>query len=219
MTEKKKTIKIAMVDDHIVMRDALATVVNEIDDCEVMLLADNGKELLGRLQRDNLPDLVILDVNMPEMDGYETAARLRERYPGIYVLILTTFDSDLVTIRMLQAGARGVLVKDCHPSEFRRAITSVMQSGYYYSGSTASKVASIIKSTDPNEASILLTETEMRFLQLASTDITYKEIALKMKISPRTVDSYRDVLFEKLDVKSRIGLMVYAVKHGLTKIQ
>lgn len=206
-----------MADDHVIMRNALASVVNDFDDCEVILQADNGKQLLDGLQKDHLPDLIILDVNMPEMDGYETARKLRQRFPHIYILILTTFDSDLVTIRLLRAGARGVLVKDCHPSEFRKAITSIMETGYYYSGTTAEKVANVIKSTEPHEPIVPLSEIEMRFLQLASTDITYKEIAKIMKISPRTVDGYRDALFPKLGVKSRIGLMVYAVKNGLLK--
>jgi two-component system invasion response regulator UvrY len=218
MNDETKLIKLALVDDHVLMRAGVAEVISRFDDCKVILLAGNGKELFANLQKDNLPDLVLLDLNMPEMDGYETATRLRTKYPGIHILILTMYDSELVTIRLLQAGARGVLTKDCHPSELRRAITTIMQSGYYYSESTTSRIAHLLKNTDNKTTSVMLTENELRFLQLASTDITYKDIAKIMKISPRTVDNYRDAVFPKLGVKSRIGLVLYAISNGLTRI-
>lgn len=210
-----------MVDDHVLLRDALGVVINGFDNCRVILLAANGKELLEKMQKDYLPDLVILDLNMPEMDGYETARYLRINYPEIYVLVLTMYDSEISLLRMLQAGARGFLKKDIHPGELRLAIQSVMTSGYFYSHNSAGKLVNLFKKE--NGANVQterfgLSENELTFLKLASTDMTYKEIATVMKISPRTVDNYRDSLFVKLNVKSRVGLAIYAIKSGVVTL-
>ena len=222
MKSVNKPIKIAMVDDHILLRDALATVIDRFDNCKVILLAAHGKELLEKLQPEDLPDLVILDLNMPEMDGYETAKYLRVTYPEIYVLILTMYDSEITLLRLLQAGARGFLKKDIHPGELNLAIQSVISSGYFYSYNSAGKLVNLFKKdkSNNNQADRLtLSENEMVFLKLASTDMTYKEIATVMKISPRTIDNYRDALFVKLNVKSRVGLAIYAIKSGVVTLE
>ncbi len=210
-----------MVDDHILLRDALASVIDRFDDCSVMLLARHGNDLIEKIQPDHLPDLVLLDIDMPELDGYETAKWMREHYPGIYVLVLSVYDSELAMIRLLQSGVRGFLKKDIHPSELRYAIETTMLTGYYYSGNTTGKLVNLLKNTDsktPLVNSINLTENELRFLQMASTDKTYKEIAGELKISARTVDNYRDSLFSKLNVKSRVGLVLYAIKNGVVRV-
>jgi two-component system, NarL family, invasion response regulator UvrY len=218
---KEDSIKIAMVDDHILLRDALAGVINGFDNCKVILLAANGKELLEKMQQDYLPGLVILDLNMPEMDGYETAKYLRLNYPGIYVLVLTMYDSEISLLRMVQAGARGFLKKDIHPGELKLAIQSVMASGYFYSHNSAGKLVNLFKKeiglSQPERFN--LSENELTFLRLASTDMTYKEIATLMEISPRTVDNYRDSLFVKLNVKSRVGLAIFAIKSGVVTLE
>lgn len=213
-----------MVDDHILLRDALAGVINGFDDCKVMLAATNGKELMEKLQPDHLPNLVILDLNMPEMDGYETARNLRMTYPEIYVLVLSMYDSEVSLLRMLQAGARGFLKKDIHPAELKLAIQSVIATGYYYSAGSAGRLVSLFRKgqarnpgAQPEQFN--LTANEIRFLQLAGTEMSYKEIATLMEISPRTVDNYRDSLFVKLNVKSRVGLAIYAVKSGLVTLE
>ena len=217
---KDQAVKIAMADDHVLLRDALAVVINGFEYCKVILLAANGRDLIEQMQQDYLPDLVILDLNMPQMDGYETAKYLRINYPEIYVLVLTMYDSEISLLRMLQAGARGFLKKDIHPGELKLAIQSVMSSGYFYSQPSAGKLVNLVKkdmSGNPAERSGL-NENELTFLKLASTDMTYKEIATVMKISPRTVDNYRDSLFVKLNVKSRVGLAIYAIKSGVVTL-
>ena len=211
-----------MVDDHILLRDALAVVINGFENCRVILLAANGRDLLEKMQQDYLPDLVILDLNMPEMDGYETAKYLRINYPEIYVLVLTMYDSEISLLRMLQAGARGFLKKDIHPGELKLAVQSVMSSGYFYSHNSAGKLVNLFKKDNAASAQgerFGLSENELTFLKLASTDMTYKEIATLMKLSPRTVDNYRDSLFVKLNVKSRVGLAIYAIKSGVVTLE
>lgn len=210
-----------MIDDHILLRDALASVVNTFEDCKIILLASDGREFIEKLQPANLPHLVILDLNMPELDGYETAKWLRKYHPEVMVLILTMYDSEMALIQLLQTGVRGFLKKDIHPSELRYAIQSVMHTGYYYSQNTTGRLANLLSregSKTSASNSVMLTENEIRFLKLASTDMTYKEIALEMNISPRTVDNYRDALFTKLNVKSRVGLAIHAIKSGIVTL-
>src|SRR5258706_3729526 len=144
MKPANKPVKIAMVDDHILLRDALASVIDRFDNCKVILLAADGKELLEKLKPEELPDLVILDLNMPGMDGYETARHLRVSYPGIYVLILTMYDSEITLLRLLQTGARGFLKKDIHPGELNLSIQYVISSGYFYSYNSAGKLGNLV---------------------------------------------------------------------------
>ena len=216
-----KRIKIALVDDHILLRDALAGVIDKMEDYQVILLASHGKDLMDKIQPDHLPDLVILDVNMPEFDGYDTAKWLGEHHPMIRVLVLTMYDSELAMIRLLRLGVRGFLKKDIHPSELRQAISQTIAAGYYYSGDTAGKLLSRLKSGESRSSltnTLDLSDLEFLFLQLASTEMTYKEIARQLKISPRSVDYCRDILFAKLNVKSRVGLVLYAITSGISRV-
>jgi len=216
--QKDKAIKIAMIDDHILIRDALASVINGFENCKVILLARHGNEFIEKIQIKELPNLVILDLNMPELDGYETAKWLQKKIPSIYILVLTMYDSEFAMIRLLQSGVRGFLKKDIHPEELRLAIETTMNTGYYYPiNSATSRLMGLMKKNESKHMTIpvMLTQNELNFLKLAGTDMTYREIAKILKISPRTVDDYRDTLFEKLNVKSRVGLVMFAIKNGV----
>jgi DNA-binding NarL/FixJ family response regulator len=217
MPTKCSQIKIAMVDDHVLMRDALAVVIGNFDNCEVKIRASNGADLIQQIKKSALPDVIILDINMPEMDGYETALWIKDNYPEINIIILTMYDSEIALIRLLQAGVKAFLKKDTHPKELEFAIESVVETGYYYSQNSSGKLANVFRNPTRNFSThpVLLTENEISFLKLSSTELTYKEIAKQMFISPRTVDNYRDSLFEKLNVKSRVGLAMYAIKNGI----
>ena len=210
--------KIILVDDHILLRDALASLINTSEEFCVIDLAANGEGLVLALENGNIPHLVVLDLNMPGMDGYETTKWLQENYPDVKILILTMFDSEIALIRLLKMGVRGFLKKDVHPAELKAALLTVAENGYYYSNDTTGKLASLLHKSHITNSSIdrtLLNETEIKFLKLASTEMTYKEIAQAMGITPRSIDGYRDGLFEKLEVKSRVGLAIYAVKNGI----
>lgn len=213
-----KTYKVILADDHVLLRQALATLISSFDDFQVAAVADNGQQVVDYINDNPKIDLVLLDLNMPKMDGYETAIWLQENHPDIKVLVLTMYDSEIALIRLLQVGVRGFLKKDIHPSELRAALVAVAENGYYYSHNTTGKLASLFQKNYSNQTSIekaMLTAVEIEFLRLASTEMTYKEIADHMKITPRVIDSYRDGLFVKLDVKSRVGLAIYAVKNGI----
>jgi DNA-binding NarL/FixJ family response regulator len=218
---EKNLIKVAMADDHILLRNALATLINNTGKCRVIYEAGNGKELIDKIKPDNFPDVIILDLNMPIMDGQETANYLQQNHPEIKVLMLTMFDSDLALIRLLKAGVKGFMKKDIHPSELLYAIQTTHEHGYYYSPQTSSKLAGLFRDTDDKNKSldkIMLTDGEIEFLKLACTELTYKEIAFSLKMNPRAIDGMRDNLFTKLDIKSRVGLAMYTIRHGIVSI-
>lgn len=214
-------IKVALVDDHVLLRAALASLINNYDDCSVIFQVSNGNELIDKLKSGLPPDVILLDLNMPMMDGMDTALWLQKNHPSIHVLMLTMYDSEMALIRLLQAGAKGFLKKDIHPDELRFAIQSVIQSGFYYSHNATGKIVNLFRKQSDNIAALgknLLTNIDVDFLKLACTELTYKEIAKKMALNPRAVDNLRDSLFQKLSVKSRMGLAMYAIKHGLVII-
>ncbi len=220
MRTNQTNYRIALVDDHILLRDALANVIGNFGNCEVTIRASNGKDFMQLLKSSPLPDLIVLDINMPVMDGYETAKWIKETYPDAHMIVLTMFDSEIALIRLLQSGVKAFLKKDTHPKELQFAIESVMETGYYYSQDSSGKLANAFR--NPNKSfttyPVMLTDNEITFLKFSSTEMTYKEIATEMFISPRTVDNYRDQLFEKLNIRSRVGLAMYAIKNGIVSL-
>ena len=219
--KEETLIKVALADDHVLLRNALASLIDRFENCKVLMQASNGKELTTAISKTNLPDVVLLDLNMPIMDGFETATWIRDNYPTVHVLMLTMYDSELTLIRLLQAGVKGFLKKDIHPTELQYAIRSVIANGYYYSHNATGKLLNLFRSNKEVSSTLnktMLTETDIRFLQLSCSEMTYKEIAQQMKLNPRGVDNLRDNLFTKLEVKSRVGLAMYAIRHVLVNI-
>ena len=221
MEHQNNQIKIALADDHVLLRNALSGLIESFEDCVVTCQASNGKELVDAVRSGVSFDLAILDLNMPLMDGYETALWLQANYPSVNTLMLTMYDSELSLIRMLQAGVKGFLKKDIHPSELKFAIISVMETGFYYSNNTTGRMANLFrqnKTGNMNLQNSVLSEPEISFLKFACSDLTYKEIALKMGLNPRSIDTLRDHLFLKFDVRSRVGLAMIALKNGVVTI-
>jgi two-component system, NarL family, invasion response regulator UvrY len=213
-----ENIKLAIVDDHVLLRNALANLINSFENIKVIYEAKSGRDMIDKFKDHPIPDVVLLDLSMPEMDGYETALWLKNNHPDIQVLMLTMYDSELTLIRLLQAGVKGFLKKDIDPAELKYAINSVVSSGYYYSTHTAGRLANLFRNSsvsNPRVQNALMTDQEIEFLKLACTDKTYKEIAQQMNLSPRSVDALRDHLFVKLDVKSRVGLAMMAIRNGV----
>ena len=212
---------IALTDDHTLLRNGLAALVQSLGHT-VLFEADNGKDFISKLDKNNLPDLVLLDINMPEMDGYETAQWLKNNHYEIKVLALSMYDNENSIIRMLKCGAKGYILKDSEPAELKAAIEAVMSKGFYYSDLVSGKLIHAINKLDDDDnglkSLIQLNDRETDFLKYACTEMTYKEIADKMFVSPRTIDGYRDALFEKLHVKTRVGLVMYAIKNGVVNI-
>ena len=211
--------RIILVDDHILLRDALAKLINSFPEFTVMATAADGCELIQIIENDYQIDIVLMDLNMPKMDGYETTKWLVEHQPHIKIVILTMYDTEIALIRLLQAGVKGFLKKDIHPVELKDALLAVAGGEYYYRNHGTVKLTSTFKEKKDSTLVLekpILNESEIEFLKLASTDMTYKEIAHIMHLTPRTIENYRNTLFTKLEVQSRVGLAIYAIKKGIT---
>ena len=209
---------ISIVDDHILIAKALSGIIENFAAFEVLYECENGKVLQEKFSnKKNIPDIVLLDVSMPVMDGFETAQWLRESHPEILIMALSMQDDEQSLIKMIKSGAKGYLLKNVHPLELEKALNSLVKNGFYYPDWATSKVFQSLgaPSTGKNET-INITEREKEFLQYSITEMSYKEISEKMFCSPRTVESYRDSLFEKLGLKTRVGLAVYAMKNGFS---
>src|SRR5688572_33504088 len=120
-------IKVALADDHVLLRSALAALINTFDDCQVIIEAPTGTDLLQKINAGLRPDIILLDLNMPSMDGFETSKLIQTNYPDIHVLMLTMYDTELTMIRLLQSGVKGFLKKDISPSELKYALKTVLQ--------------------------------------------------------------------------------------------
>ncbi len=209
---------IAIVDDHILIAKALTGIIQNFKQFNVLYECENGKVLIEKLKvKKNIPDIVMLDISMPVMDGFATAEWLRDNHPEILVMALSMQDDEQSLIKMIKAGAKGYLLKNVHPTELEKALDGLIKNGSYFPEWAASKVFLSISKPTNNDSNFLITEREKEFLQLSISEMNYKEIAEKMFCSARTVESYRDSLFEKLHLKSRVGLAVFAITNGYAK--
>lgn len=211
---------IAIVDDHELMAKALSGLIQKYEDYEVLYDVTNGKELVNRIKLNMVPDIVLLDINMPEMNGYETALWLTNNHPAIKILALSMNDKEESIIGMLRNGAKGYLLKGCKPQELKQALDSLVQKGRYY---TEFVTGHLIKSLNPETSqnpieALSLNDREIEFIKMACSDLTYVEIADKMCVSPRTVDGYRESVFQKMNVKSRVGMVIEAIRLKITEV-
>jgi len=207
-------IPIAIADDHSVVRKGLVDFIDSWGGFTVVLEAGNGMVLLENLeQAKQFPELCILDMNMPVMNGFETFKEIKKRWPDFKVLILSVSISEYTATTMINLGANGFLSKDCDPENIRKALWSIYKEGYYYSSLIPKKIFEKAK----GNIQLKITCRETEFLNLCCTDMGYKTIADRMGISIRTVESYRDSLYKKLNVKTRMGLMIFALKNGIVQ--
>jgi len=214
--------KVALVDDHSLLRNGLANLVDSFEGFEVLFEADNGKDFINKLDINNPPDVVLMDITMPEMDGFETTKWIKENHPKIKVLALSMMDDDFSIIKMLKCGARGYALKNIKAKELLESLTEIAEKGFFFNEEISNKIA--LSVYNPTEKTIeynglyTITPKETEFLVHACSEKSYKEIAEAMFISPRTIDTYRDSLFQKLNIKTRVGLVMYAIKTGLFKL-
>ena len=210
--------KIVIVDDHLLFSNSLKMMINSFEDFEVSHTFDNGKKLKLFFQHDENNeeiDIILLDVNMPVLGGIDTMKWLKENKPNQKVLALSVNDKPETIIKMLQFGAKGYLLKDTTPSVFQSALLEVIQSGFFY---TEYVTNIILNKIDGKKEEVILKDKELKFIQHACTKKTYKEIADIMFLSPKTIDGYRDAVFTKLNIKTRVGLVMYAIKNNLVQM-
>ncbi len=212
---------IVLVDDHALIRNGLASIVRSFDGYSVLFEADNGKDFIQQLTNSETPDIILLDINMPEMNGFETANWIKENLSSAKILVLSVLDNDDIIISMLKKGARGYILKDSKPAIFKQALDSIRDTGFFMNELITNKMFSYVADEDKRRHTSLisdLAENEISFLRLICTEMTYKEIAKEMKVSPRTIDGYRDDLLKKLKAQSRVGLVIFAIKYGIYKL-
>ena len=206
---------IVVVDDHTLLLQAIGGLVKDFEEFEVRYLCKNGQELLDKFKNPaNIPNIVLMDINMPVLNGIETTEILSKEYPQVNVLALSVEENEDTILKMLRAGAKGYLMKDTKRSILREALLQVVEKGYYHTN-TVSKI--LVNSLHKDEDAICLKDREKEFLQYACTEMTYKEIADKMFLSPKTVEGYRDSIYDKLEIRNRIGLVLFAIRNGYFK--
>ncbi|PCI32613.1 MAG: DNA-binding response regulator [Flavobacteriaceae bacterium] len=207
--------QIIIVDDHVLFSQALKGLIDNFEEFYIQAVLGNGKELMAWFKENtDHPAVILMDINMPIMDGIEATKWLSDNHPKVKVLALSMDDHETTIISMLRAGAKGYLLKDIHPKILRQGINEVIDKGVYY---TEEVTNTILHTYQPDDGSsgVMLKPRELEFLKLACTDKTYKEIASDMCLSPKTIDGYRETLFSKLEVRNRIGLVLYGIKTKL----
>ena len=217
-------IRIAIADDEALIRKGLILLLeDDRSEMKVVLESGDGEDLLHQLEGSpSRPDVLLLDLNMPSLNGVEAARIIQERYPEVKIIVLSTYFSNAFILNMIEAGAAAYLPKNCHPDELRHTILEVMQNGFSYN----QKVLEVIRNNlvlrtrpkAPTSFNVELTGRECEVLQLICEENTTDEIAEKLFISPRTVEGHRNNLLEKLGCKNVAGLVVYAVHHQLVRI-
>lgn len=208
---------IALADDHLLIRNALVELINSFDGFQVIFNASQGREFIWHLEQGQKPDIALIDINMPIMDGFATTEEITKKYPAIKVLALSVDDHETSILRMLRLGAKGYMLKDTDTPQFRLALEQVRDFGFYHSELVTNTLLKSSMGSIPLKASSqsLFNTREEEFMKLICTEYTYKEIASQMNLSPRTIDGYRENLFDKLQVKSRVGLVMFALRQGI----
>lgn len=211
-------ITIGIADDHTLFLRSLSILINSIPSFEVILEALNGEELLTQLRRSGpIPDIILLDVGMPVLNGIKTAAMLAKDYPTIKTAALSMKADDTTIISMFKAGCCAYLLKEIRPDELEKALMEIYSHGYYNADAINLNHRRLIQKSNDDKA-LALTVREKVFLKHACSDLTYKEIATLMFLSERTIDGYRDALFEKMNVKSRVGMALEAIRQNLVSL-
>lgn len=212
-------ITLAIVDDHILVRNGFASLLRELDGVEVIIEASNGLELLEQLVH-RQPDIVLLDIEMPVMNGLQTAGILKEKYPQVKVMILTMYKDDCHLLQLMERGAKGFLQKEISPEILLFAIQEVQKNGYYFdkyiSAALAKKIAGAGNTSQAGHSEHL-SEKELEIIRLICEEYSNKEIAEKLFLSHRTIDTYREKIMQKIGAKNTAGVVMYAVKHDIIK--
>jgi len=209
------TNSIIIVDDHNLFAQSLKGLIASFEKFEVAEVFKNGQELVDHLSISSVdPDIILLDIRMPVMNGIETMNWIHKNRPNQKVLALTMEHDEETIIKMIKMGCRGYLLKDIEPDEFLDALTCVNESGYFLNEESSVASCSSPKDKDIDKLSL----REQEFLNLACSELTYKQVADEMNLSPKTIDGYRENLFNKLHVRSRVGLVLFAVKNNMVRI-
>ncbi|HEX6915826.1 MAG TPA: response regulator transcription factor [Chitinophagaceae bacterium] len=209
---------VALVDDHILLRHGLAALINSFPGYSVLFEADNGKQLTEMINPEQLPTAILLDINMPEMNGFEAAAWMKKTYPDVKILALSMRDEEDAIIRMLHAGANGYVLKNASPQELLTALDSLISRGFYLNDQLHMTVIQSVGRTPAKEFDTrILTPKELQFIHLSCSDLGYAAIAREMGLSPKTIDFYKQSIEKKIGIRNRVSLVMFAIRNGIVK--
>jgi len=211
-------VKVALVDDHTLFRQGLAMLLGSSGTVEIIFDAKNGEEMMSMLKTRGIPDVILTDIHMPAMNGFQVTSWLRQNYPEIKVMALTMFEDDRSIITMLRNGACGYILKETRGSELIAAIRAVKDTGVYLNELVTGKMLRSLQNTTLQQLTDKFSANERRFLELSCSELTYKEIADQMNLSPHTIENYREALFTEFGIRSRTGLVLFAIRNGLIKV-
>lgn len=216
-------LKLALVDDHKLFRKGLISLLEVAarQPIKILFEVNSGKEMMQVINAQNPPDIILMDINMPGMDGFDCVQWLAEKYPLVKVLVVSMIEKEESIVRMLKLGVKGYLGKDVEPKELGEALQAISNESFYYTDFVTGKLIHSLQNGHKEPLVKPLTklnERELEFLRLACSELTYNEIAAQMFLSPKTIDGYRSALFEKLAVKTRVGLALYAVRNGIVSL-
>lgn len=213
------TIHIGIADDHQLFLKSVSILIESFPGFKISVDALNGEILLKKLEQVKLlPDIILLDVNMPIMDGPKTASALSSTYPAIKLVALSMKEDDASVIKMIKNGCCAYLLKDIHPGELEKALMEVHKTGYYNADVSNIRYRRLIMKQQEEEK-LHLSDRELVFLKLACSDLTYKFIAEQMHLAERTIDGYRESIFQKLNVQSRVGMVLEALRRNLVSME
>ncbi len=211
-------IKIGLVDDHQLFLKSLSSLLSSIPGFAIVVEANHGKDLQEKIEKGApLPDIILLDVEMPVMNGVDTARWLHAHHPSVRLVALSMKDNEQTVMDMIKAGCCSYLLKDTHPDELERALHEVYYKNYYNSDINKVNLAGLLMNNQL-AVSLTISENERAFLQHATSDLTYKQIATLMQLSERTIDGYRESLFSKFKVQSRTGMVLEGIRRGLVRV-
>jgi DNA-binding NarL/FixJ family response regulator len=222
--ELSTPIAISIVDDHKLFRRGLIQLIEmSTVTCNIVFEANDGVEMQHKLNTSNvLPDIIVMDINMKRLDGFGAVDWLNHNFPDIKVLVVSMVESEESVLRMIKLGVKGYLGKDVEPIEMGNALEAIQKNGFYYTDLITGKLVHSLRTVDGKGQSYYpldaLNDREIEFLNLACSEMTYQQIALKMFLSPKTVDGYRMTLFEKFGVRTRVGLAIYAIRNKLVDL-
>jgi len=221
MSTLKDPIRILLADDHEIFRDGFRVMLKKQKEFALVAEAANGQELIETALLCQ-PDVIVTDIKMPIMDGIEATKKLRGLLPQVNVIALSMFGDEHLIVDMLEAGAKGYLLKNANKEEVFEALKTVAQNGTYYCNHTSQKLARLIAVSNYNPEKkperVIFTDRELEVIQLICQQYATKEIADKLGLSPRTIESHRVKILEKMDVKNTAGIVIYAIRHKIFAI-
>ena len=220
MTPPISQVTIFIADDHNLFRKGLRNIIESLGgDYTILGEASNGEELINYLKSNSpKPQLAILDINMPVTDGFQTIGWMNQHCPDIPVLVISMIEKEETIMRMLKMGARGYLSKDIETIDLKRAIDAIIQKGFYYTDFLTGRLVHDLQKASFKKPENELNERELEVLKLACSELTYKQIADRLFLSVKTIDTYRDNLFKKLGATSRVGLVIYAIRNNIVQL-